>query len=86
MRDLEHLAEKHFELCHSELPNHRAILLIWYADLGVSINGAVVNYHCPKCGRVTSTKTDEFVQHETRGGLICDRCRREPEERASAFD
>ena len=86
MRDLEHLAEKHFEFCHSESPNHRVELLIWYADVGVTINGTTVGYHCPKCGRLTSASLEEFVQHETRGGLLCDKCRAEPQERVGALD
>lgn len=86
MRDLEHLADKHFELCHSESPRHRAELLIWYADVGVEIDSGTVRYHCPECGRKYQTNIDEFVHYETRTGLVCDICRGEPEERVGALD
>ncbi len=86
MRDLELLAERHFELCHSESPSHRAELMIWYADVAVSVDGSVVNYRCPECGRPTTANIEEFVQHETRGGLLCEVCRGEAEERGGALD
>ncbi len=86
MRDLELLAERHFELCHSESPTHRAELIIWYADVAVTLDGDIVRYKCPECGKETSAKIEEFVQHETRGGLLCENCRGEVEERGGALD
>lgn len=86
MPDLEMLAEKHFELCHSESPTHRAELLIWYADVAVAVDGDMVTYYCPECGKSTRATIEEFVHHETRGGLVCEACRGEAEERAGALD
>ncbi len=86
MRDLETLAEMHFELCHSDSAIHRAEMLIWYADIGVTIDDGTVAYHCPDCGQQSSSGLDEFVHHETRGGLQCGVCRGEPEERVGALD
>lgn len=86
MRDLEQLADRHFELCHSELPHHRAELIIWYADVGVTLDGETVHFHCPRCGAPADSTVDEFVHHETRRGLICTVCRGEPDERVGALD
>lgn len=86
MRDLELLAQEHFKLCHSESPKHRAELIIWYADVAVTIEGQNVTYHCPVCGKLTHATLDEFVHHETRIGLTCQTCRNKPDERAVALD
>lgn len=86
MPDLVKLAEQHFELCHVDSALHRAELLIWYADVDAAIDDGHVGYHCPDCGRRASSGMDEFVHHETRGGLQCDACRGEPEERVGALD
>ncbi|MBM4404817.1 MAG: hypothetical protein FJ039_01325 [Chloroflexi bacterium] len=86
MRDLELLAQEHFKLCHAESPRHRAELIIWYADVGVAVEGQNVQYHCPVCGKIVHSTVDEFVHHETRWGLTCPECRAKSESRPGGTD
>ena len=61
-------------------------LHLWYADLGVEVQGEQVSYHCPRCGVSQATTIHEFVYCESSDALACAVCRGDVEERAGALD
>lgn len=61
-------------------------LHLWYADLGVEVDGENVSYCCPQCGSAQASTIHEFVYYETNDALICCGCRGDVDDRAGALD
>ncbi len=56
-------------------------VLLWYADLGLVVQGEQVEYHCPGCGTRLSMFVEEFIEQDDNAHLKCDTCRGPVEER-----
>lgn len=61
-------------------------LHLWYADLGVEVDGDNVSYWCPGCGTAAASSVQEFVYHETNESLMCTTCRGDVDERSAPLD
>lgn len=83
---IEELLREHRKVAHVARRWGEEALLLWYADLGVEVEGERVSYLCPRCGVSQATTVHEFVYHETSEALICITCRGDVEERAGALD
>jgi hypothetical protein len=83
---IEDLVREHRKVAKVARRGGDDALRIWYADLGVELQGEQVRYHCPHCGGAAARAVHEFVYCETSEGLICRTCRGDVEERAGALD
>ena len=79
--DLRELAREHRDMSHVLGKWQPAQLLLWYADLDVSVGKDRVTYHCPHCGAKTTMRTEEFIHQDTNLDLYCTECRGEPGDR-----
>lgn len=82
----EELVREHRKVAHVARRWGEEALHVWYADLGLQVDGDQVSYHCPQCGVAQATTVHEFVYTETNDALRCYDCRGEVEERAGALD
>ena len=74
MRDLERLADVHFQHCRCQRKQHRFELMEWYAQVAVALEHGLVTYTCPICQQPTSEPIVDFAYHETSSGIACRRC------------
>lgn len=83
--DTKQLAMLHKRTCPTLLLRPDEELLIWYADLDLSISGENVHYRCPECSLRLSMPLEEFVEHDSSIELRCSECRGEREERGGGM-
>jgi hypothetical protein len=79
--DMKKLAEAHKEACATLWEAPVELLLLWYADLGLEVEGGRVAYHCPGCGTRRNMALDEFLLRDSSDDLRCNECRGYLEER-----
>ena len=82
----EDLVREHRRVAHVARRWGEEALHLWYADLGVEVEGERVSYLCPLCGVFQASPVHEFIYCETSDALICISCRGDVEERAGALD
>ncbi len=82
----EDLALMHQEMSRTLATMPKEQVLLWYADLGLEVQGQKVTYLCPSCGKEMRRVMEEFLERDSSADLRCSFCRGDVEERGGPMD
>lgn len=82
----EDLALMHQEMSPTLAVVPKEQVLLWYADLGLEVQGHRVAYRCPTCGKELKRAMEEFLERDSSADLRCGFCRGDTEERGGPMD
>lgn len=83
--DMRHLAMLHKRLSPRLARKRTREMLLWYADLDLSLSRKTVHYRCPDCGKALTMPQDEFLERDSSNDLRCGYCRGELGERSGGL-
>ena len=81
LTDVSQLAKLHKRISPRLSRKRTREMLLWYADLDLSVSRRMVHYRCPDCGKGLTMPQDEFLERDSSSDLRCGYCRGELSER-----